>query len=267
MSPLVPSNALKRLPLTYMSNMTEPNTSRPQTIGSESVTAQSKPTQSSSAASPDLKGSSFTLSVLHLSDNDVDKCIDFLQQKVQTAPAFFAHAPVVINISKVAGELDFVKLKQGIAQAGMIPVGVTGCPDKRTQNLASDAKFAVMTASKSPTQAPATLAPTKIVRTPVRSGQQIYAKDADLVVLNHVSEGAEVIADGSIHIHGTLRGRAIAGASGNTGAVIICNKLNAELMSIAGHYWLTEQFAEEYWQQKVMFSLSDDSLKFELLTI
>ncbi|MEZ8099504.1 septum site-determining protein MinC [Vibrio bivalvicida] len=216
---------------------------------------------------PDLKGSSFTLSVLHLSDNNIDKAIHFLQEKVEQAPAFFAHAPVVINISKVDGDIDFVRLKEGISQAGMIPVGVTGCKDRRTQNLASEAKFAVMSASKSPTQAPATMAPAKIIRTPVRSGQQIYAKDSDLVVLNHVSEGAEVIADGSIHIHGTLRGRAIAGASGNTGAVIICNKLNAELMSIAGHYWLTEQFADEFWQQKVMFSLNDDSLKFELLTI
>lgn len=216
---------------------------------------------------PDLKGSSFTLSVLHLSDNDVDKTIHFLQEKVTQAPAFFAHAPVVINISKVDGDIDFTGLKDGISVAGMIPVGVTGCKDKRTENLASEAEFAIMSASKSPTQAPAKMLPTKIIRTPVRSGQQIYAKDSDLIVLSHVSEGAEVIADGSIHIYGTLRGRAIAGASGNTGAVIICNKLHAELMSIAGHYWLTEQFAEEYWQQKVMFSLNDDSLKFELLSI
>ncbi|NOH62854.1 septum site-determining protein MinC [Vibrio sp. RE88] len=217
--------------------------------------------------SPDLKGSSFTLSVLHLSNNDVENTLQFLSEKVEQAPAFFAQAPVVINISKVDGDIDFTRLKQGISHAGMIPVGVTGCRDKRTQNLASEAGFAVMSASKSPSQAPAKMAPTKIIRTPVRSGQQIYAKDCDLVVLSHVSEGAEVIADGSIHIHGTLRGRAIAGASGNTGAVIICNKLNAELMSIAGHYWLTEQFADEYWQKKVMFSLDNDSLKFELLTV
>ncbi|GAK86530.1 septum site-determining protein MinC [Vibrio ponticus] len=216
---------------------------------------------------PDLKGSSFTLSVLHLSDNDVEKTIHFLQDKVEHAPAFFASAPVVINVSLVEGDIDFAALKQGITDVGMIPVGVAGSKDKRTQNMARDAGFAIMSASKSPAQAPAKMGPTKVVRTPVRSGQQIYAKDADLVVLNHVSEGAEVIADGSIHIHGTLRGRAIAGANGNTGAVIVCNKLNAELMSIAGHYWLTEQFAEEFWQQKVLFSLENDSLKFELLTI
>ncbi|KII79780.1 septum site-determining protein MinC [Vibrio renipiscarius] len=216
---------------------------------------------------PDLKGSSFTLSVLHLSDNDVEKTIHFLKEKVEQAPAFFTSAPVVINVSLVQGDLDFLTLKQGISSVGMIPVGITGSKDKRTQNMASEAGFAIMSTSKSPAQAPVMMAPTKIIRTPVRSGQQIYAKDADLVVLNHVSEGAEVIADGSIHIHGTLRGRAIAGANGNKGAVIVCNKLHAELMSIAGHYWLTEQFDEAFWQQKVLFSLEDDSLKFELLTI
>ncbi len=216
---------------------------------------------------PDLKGSSFTLSVLHLSDNNVEQAIHFLQEKVDQAPAFFASAPVVINIDNVEKDVDFKQLKQGIQTAGMIPVGISGSKDKRTQNLASEAGFAVMSASKSPSQAPAQMVPTKVIRTPVRSGQQIYAKDCDLVILNHVSEGAEVIADGSIHIHGTLRGRAIAGASGNTNAVIICNQLNAELMSIAGHYWLTEQFAPELWQQKVMLSLQDDSLKLELLTI
>ncbi|MFB9133694.1 septum site-determining protein MinC [Vibrio olivae] len=216
---------------------------------------------------PDLKGSSFTLSVLHLSDNNVEQAIHFLQEKVDQAPAFFASAPVVINIDNVEKDVDFKQLKQGIQTAGMIPVGISGSKDKRTQNLASQAGFAVMSASKSPSQAPTQMVPTKVIRTPVRSGQQIYAKDCDLVILNHVSEGAEVIADGSIHIHGTLRGRAIAGASGNTNAVIICNQLNAELMSIAGHYWLTEQFAPELWQQKVMLSLQDDSLKLELLTI
>jgi septum site-determining protein MinC len=219
------------------------------------------------SSSPDLKGSSFTLSVLHLSDNEVEKTVQFIQEKVAQAPSFFSSAPVVINISKVDGDIDFIRLKQGISEAGMVPVGVTGCKDKRTEGLASKAQLAVMSASKSPTQAPAKLTATKVIRTPVRSGQQIYAKDSDLVVLNHVSEGAEVIADGSIHIHGTLRGRAIAGASGNTDAVIICNKLHAELMSIAGHYWLTEQFDQEVWQQKVLFSYNNDSLKFELLTI
>ncbi len=216
---------------------------------------------------PDLKGSSFTLSVLHLSDNHIPNTIDFLKQKIEQAPAFFANAPVVINIAKVEGDIDFVQLKNGISEAKLIPVGISGCKDKRSQTLASEAGFAVMTASNSPTNAPAKMAPTKVVRTPIRSGQQVYAKDGDLVILNHVSAGAEVIADGSIHIHGTLRGRAIAGASGQKEARIICHDLQAELVSIAGNYWLSDQIESEFWQKKVMLSMHDDSLLFESLAI
>ncbi|EIJ0973507.1 septum site-determining protein MinC [Vibrio parahaemolyticus] len=217
--------------------------------------------------SPDLKGSSFTLSVLHLSDNEIANTVEFLQEKVSQAPSFFASAPLVINIAKVKGDIDFPALKQGIADAGFIPVGITGSKDKRVQNLASEAGFAIMSASKSPSQAPAKMAPTKVVRTPVRSGQQIYAKDGDLVVLAHVSAGAEVIADGSIHIHGTLRGRAIAGASGQQEARIICHDLQAELVSIAGDYWLSDQIESEYWQKKVMISKAEESLHLEVLAI
>ncbi|CAK1708803.1 Z-ring positioning protein MinC [Vibrio crassostreae] len=219
------------------------------------------------SSNPDLKGSSFTLSVLHLSDDQVENAVSFLQEKVDQAPTFFAAAPVVINISKVAGDIDFVQLKNGISQAGMIPVGVAGCSDKRMQNLAKEAGFAVMTASKSPSQAPAKMAPIKVVRTPIRSGQQVYAKDGDLLILSHVSAGAEVIADGSIHIRGTLRGRAIAGASGQTEAKIICNDLQAELVSIAGNYWLSDQIESEYWQKKTMFSMANDVLHVDVLAI
>ncbi|MCP3705178.1 MAG: septum site-determining protein MinC, partial [Alteromonas sp.] len=85
--------------------------------------------------------------------------------------------------------------------------------------------------------------------------------------LSHVSAGAEVIADGSIHIHGTLRGRAIAGASGQTEAKIICNDLQAELVSIAGNYWLSDQIESEYWQKKTMFSMANDVLHVDVLAI
>ena len=217
--------------------------------------------------SPDLKGSSFTLSVLHLSDNDVSTAVHFLKQKVAQAPTFFAAAPVVLNVSQVQGDINYRDLKLGVEEIGMIPVGVTGCVDKRNQNLATEAGFAVMTASKAPSQAPAKMEPTKIVRTPVRSGQQVYAKNSDLVILSHVSAGAEVIADGTIHIHGTLRGRAIAGASGSSDAKILCNDLQAELVSIAGHYWLSDQIERDYWGKKVLFGMTNDQLDLEILTI
>ncbi|WGW01424.1 septum site-determining protein MinC [Vibrio sp. YMD68] len=216
---------------------------------------------------PDLKGSSFTLSVLHLSDNEVTKTVTFLKEKVSQAPAFFTSAPVVINIAKVEGDIDFTALKMGIEEVGMIPVGITGSKDKRLQNLATDAGFAVMSATNTRSQAPAQMAPPTVIRTPVRSGQQVYAKDGDLVILNHVSAGAEVIADGSIHIHGTLRGRAIAGANGQQQARIFCNDLQAELVSISGNYWLSDKIEETFWQKKVMISMDNDSLTLETLTL
>lgn len=215
----------------------------------------------------DLKGSSFTLSVLHLSGNQVEDSITFLNQKVEQAPAFFANAPVVLNVELVSGDIDFHALKTGVLNAGMIPVGIAGCKDRRAQDSAKQAGFALMSASKSPTREPAKMAPVKIIRTPIRSGQQVYAKDGDLVILSHVSAGAEVIADGSIHIHGTLRGRAIAGASGQTQAKIICNDLQAELISIAGNYWLSDKIESGYWQKKIMFGMIDDQLQIDILSI
>ena len=219
------------------------------------------------ANAPDLKGSSFTLSVLHLSDNLIKPTLDYLAKKIAQSPSFFASAPVVINIAKVKGDIDFTALKQGILNVGMIPVGVTGSKDKRTESRASEAGFAIMLSSKSHFQAPSEIVPTKIIHTPIRSGQQVYAKDCDLVILNHVNAGAEVIADGSIHIRGTLRGRAIAGASGQADAKIICQDLQAELLSIAGNYWLSDQIEPEYWQKKIMLTMQDNSLHFKALNI
>ncbi|MCE0492905.1 septum site-determining protein MinC [Vibrio salinus] len=224
---------------------------------------------------PDLKGSSFTLSVLHLTDSDINSSIEFLKEKVAQAPAFFAHAPVVINISQVSEDIDFSQLKKGLSQTGIVPVGVTGSKNKETQSRASEAGFAVMTdsqpskiksapSSNQPKSTPMT--PTKVISHPIRSGQQIYAKNCDLVVLNNVSAGAEVIADGSIHIYGSLRGRAIAGASGLQEARIYCHDLQAELVSIAGNYWLSDQITSEYWHKKVMLSLANETLHFEIFT-
>lgn len=220
------------------------------------------------ALKPDLKGSSFALSVLQLTEDNVDSCLQFLHNKVAQAPAFFTHAPLVVNIENTAQiDIDFKALHQGIVQSGMIPVGVTGSKDNVIKNHVTDAGFAVMSTSKTPYQAPAEMAPTKVIRTPIRSGQQVYAKDGDLVILNHVSAGAEVIADGSIHIHGTCRGRAIAGASGQKQASIICQDLQAELVSIAGNYQLMDQIDTQYWQKKILLTLQDTRLQFDILSI
>lgn len=83
--------------------------------------------------------------------------------------------------------------------------------------------------------------PTVVISRPIRTGQQVYAQGADLIILDMVSEGAEVIADGNIHVYAPLRGRALAGASGNREARIFAQDMQAELVSIAGIYLSIEQ--------------------------
>ncbi len=99
----------------------------------------------------------------------------------------------------------------------------------------------------------------KVHRGQIRSGQQVYAKDQNLVIIGSVSAGAEVIADGNIHVYGSLRGRAIAGAKGHHKAQIYCQNLEAELVSINGNYWLSESM-EQHWGSPVYIHLNDSEL-------
>ena len=100
----------------------------------------------------------------------------------------------------------------------------------------------------------------RLVTTPVRSGTQIYARGTDLVVTASVSPGAELVADGNIHVYGPLRGRALAGASGDMDARIFCSRLEAELVSIAGRYLVSEQLPAEQQGFPVQIALVDDRL-------
>lgn len=101
--------------------------------------------------------------------------------------------------------------------------------------------------------------------TPVRSGQQVYAENRDLTVLTSVGAGSEVIADGSIHIYGPLRGRALAGAQGNEKARIFCREFHAELVAIAGHYKVLEDIPKELRGKPVQVWLEHEELKLATL--
>lgn len=222
---------------------------------------------------PVLKGSSFTLSILQLFDSDTERALAYLAGKVSQAPAFFAQAPLILNVEQVEGDLAFARLKNGIEKLGLHVVGVVGCERTAQQEQAFAAGIARLRPGSQGSEldipkGPArTAKASKVVRTPVRSGQQIYAKGRDLVVLGHVSHGAEVIADGSIQIYGTLRGRALAGAAGNGDCHILCGNQQAELISIAGNYWLSEQIDKQFWQQQVLVTQRDDALQMETIRL
>ena len=99
----------------------------------------------------------------------------------------------------------------------------------------------------------------------MRSGQQIYAPDGDLIILSSVSPGAEILADGSIHVYGALRGRALAGIKGNTEARIFCKSLEAELISVAGCFQVHEDIDKTFWEKPTHVFLRDDDLCVESL--
>ena len=101
--------------------------------------------------------------------------------------------------------------------------------------------------------------------TPVRSGQQVYAENRDLTVLTTVGAGAEVIADGSVHIYGALRGRALAGAQGNEKARIFCRAFHAELVAIAGNYKVLEELPKELRGKAVQIWLDNQELRIAAL--
>ncbi|WP_236638618.1 septum site-determining protein MinC [Mangrovicoccus ximenensis] len=104
-----------------------------------------------------------------------------------------------------------------------------------------------------------------IVTEPVRSGQKIYADSGDLVVVASVSNGAELVAAGNIHVYGTLRGRALAGVNGDTSARIFCRSLDADLVAVAGLYLTYDDYAREHLKRPVQIFLENDKLRVDAL--
>jgi len=231
-----------------------------------------------------LKGGSFTLTTLQLLTLDYATLNAQLGEKVSQAPKFFNHTPVVLDIQKVANipvEIDFTKILTIIRSHELIPVGIRGgTPDQHGRLLALGLAVLPERIQKQPAAPDAQPAPeaiaapvapvaqadteegqTKIITQPVRSGQQIYARGGDLIVTASVSEGAEIIADGHIHVYGTLRGRALAGVNGFEQARIFCSCLRAELVSVAGQYCVSDDLRQSSWGLGVSIALQGDHLQ------
>jgi septum site-determining protein MinC len=235
----------------------------------ETVHTPSKPTEHKSVI--DLKGSLFTLTVLHIHDWDRAAIGQQIGDKVAQAPEFFRGAPVVLDLP--AGESpgkpeDLGWLVDLLRQHGFAPVGIrNGTAELQcaARTLGIGAMLGAKPAERRSEPTPAPVAPppmamAKVVEHPVRSGQQVYAQRGDLIVLGSVSTGAELLADGNIHVYGTLRGRALAGVNGNTEARIFCQALEAELVSIAGNYKVIEELDAHVLRKAVQILLENDRL-------
>jgi septum site-determining protein MinC len=204
----------------------------------------------------DLKSATLPLMALVLKTANLSILGQELEARYGDTPDFFDHDPVVINLVQVEDEalpIDFkllctllhsyrmhaIAVHGGNAaqRAAAVAVGLVDAPDiSHAQPMPAPAPVPVQAEVAPPAVAPGTV----VIDKPLRSGQQVYARGGDLVVLAVVSFGAEVLADGNVHVYAPLRGRAIAGAKGNTEARIFSTCLEAQLVSIAGTYRTSE---------------------------
>lgn len=232
-------------------------------------------TRKSTPSSLELKSAVLTLTALVIKSAELGELARELEAQAQEMPGLFDHDPVVIDLGAVreaAVELDVVALIALLRRHSLLPLAVRGgsarqmaaareaglaeAPDEthatpqrpatalpagphsdaEDVDLDDELQRARQLFATQPPPGPATL----VIDRPLRSGQQVYARGGDLVVLAMVSHGAEVIADGSIHVYAPLRGRAVAGAKGQTDARIYSTCMEAQLISIAGTYRTTE---------------------------
>lgn len=230
----------------------------------------------------EFKGRMLSLTRARILDPDVAAITAQLQDFARQMPQAVKGMPVVVEAD---APLDLQVVVAAMREVGLQPLGVVDGPlAESAQRLGyavlpaeaagrtGRASAPAATATAEPPVAPAEAAPaarrsTRIITEPVRSGQQIYAPDTDLIVLNTVSAGAEIAADGCVHVYGTLHGRAIAGARGDTAARVFCRKFRSELVAVAGVYAVAEQMQGELRNQPVQVSLAGGKLVFEKLDV
>jgi len=229
----------------------------------------------------ELRSAALTLVAVVLKTTDLSVLAQELTERVAATPGLFDNDPVAIDLSRVreaCDPIDFGALLALLRSHHLVPVAArggnagqmaaaaaAGLAELPEAPRAARAEPLVLTESVLEVQLPAP--PPLIVDKPLRSGQQIYARGGDLVVLALVSYGAEVIADGSIHVYAPLRGRALAGAKGDTSARIYTTCMQAQLLSIAGVYRTGEAAVPASLDGKAAQVLLDgDSLVVEALS-
>ena len=229
--------------------------------------------------------------VLHSSDTD--EIIAALDERMRDAGAFYEGEPVALDALNLEEAPDWPTLVAALRRHRLYPIGVHATPELQFQaTLAGLAPLDLSAgpptaqppaqeppaaphkppsgraAAEAPVAAPtsAGAAQTMVIRHPLRSGQRIFAKGCDLIVLGMVSQGAEVIADGNVHVYGPLRGKAMAGAHGRTDAMILTTQLDPELLAIAGVYRVVEtRLPETLHNQAAQVLLDGDTLRIRAL--
>lgn len=229
-----------------------------------------------------FKGGMLPMTVMELTSADPERIRDQLADKLSQSPAFFQHTPVVLNVEKLdEPHLALERICAVCRAHKLLPVAVRGGSDPVKQSAwalglgwfpPQEAARARPLESVAPVEpeadavelaepaAAGVVGSGRIYRGTVRSGQQVTAPSGDLIVIGAVNAGAEVLAAGSVHVYGALRGRALAGIHGDPLAVIFCRELNAELLSVAGNYKRLEDVDPRLLGTAVQVRLQDDLL-------
>jgi septum site-determining protein MinC len=239
-----------------------------------------------------IKGRSF-LAVVLSPDLPLDQWLVRLDDLASRSAGFFLDRPVVLDVSELSiKKAELKQLIDDLAERNVRIMGVEGArpsqlgpgmpPAMKGGKPASDVEVSARepdAEAGEPAEAQAkSEAPQKleapqvraipqslVIDEPVRSGQSIIFPEGDVTIVGSVASGAEVIAGGSIHIYGALRGRAMAGSIGNTNARIFCRRLEAELIAIDGIYKMAEDMDESLRGRAVQLSLESDVIMADIL--
>lgn len=253
------------------------------------MSAAPRPETSSRLEPFRLRGANFNLLVLRLLDPRPEAVVPAIGDQFRRAPGFLRFAPVVLGLGDLdvpANAVDFQGLIEGLRGLEIQPIGTTGgTPELRNAAMAyglppirsaggkdvdeepAAAPQPAVAAEPppAPPPPPGMQRPTMIVEQPVRAGQRVWAQGSDLIVTSTVNAGAEVIADGNIHVYGALRGRAIAGGGANAEARIFALNFDPELISIAGYYAVREGLTGAPIGKAVQVRLTGERMRFDPL--
>lgn len=230
------------------------------------------------AISLGLQGNNFTLLVISIHNLCIESLRTSLEERIRQSPHILAkNTPVVINVSTINNKFDWDNIYKIISDTGLLIIGVCCCHDNKLKNIITQNKVPILTKGNQnktfgyhkffcnklsvyKNSNTSETVKTQIIDKPIRSGQKVYARNKDLIIISNVSAGAEVIADGNIHIYGIMRGRVLAGASGDEKSQIFCSNLIPELVSIGGYYWLIDQIPQKFLGKSARFYLKNKTL-------
>ncbi len=242
------------------------------------------PDASAQKAALEFKSASLTVPALLLASNELGEVGERLREKIAQSPDFFRNSPLMLDLHRLNGQelsVDLEALVALLRSLGLLPIGLRGGTEAQNEaalalgisihalsastNAPAAAAPAPVPARKEPARAPAEKPAAerspvnKTISQPIRSGQRVYSR-GDLTVTATVSAGAEIMAEGNIHVYGSLRGRALAGVLGDTSSRIFCMDLQAELLSIAGIYQLRDDIPKAVQHKPAHISLDNQMI-------